>query len=43
MHDTPCGREQSIRQAARYRLQYDVSDPGNPLSPKPEPREQQRD
>jgi conjugative relaxase-like TrwC/TraI family protein len=35
--------EQAIRKAARYRLQYDVDDPENPLGPEPEPREQQRD
>jgi len=35
--------EQGVRQVARYRLQYDVTDPDDPLGTQPEPREQQRD
>lgn len=35
--------EHAVRQAARYRLQYDVSDPNDPLGAEPQPLEQQRD
>ena len=35
--------EQAVRQAARYRVQYDISDPDDPLGAEPQPREQQRD
>jgi chromosome segregation ATPase len=35
--------EQGVRHVARYRLQYDVTDPDDPLGTQPEPREQQRD
>jgi hypothetical protein len=35
--------EHGVCAAARYRVQYEVSDPGSALGPKPEPREQQRD
>jgi conjugative relaxase-like TrwC/TraI family protein len=35
--------EQGVRQIARYRLQYDVTDPKDPLGTQPGAREQQRD
>jgi hypothetical protein len=35
--------EQGVRRVARYRLQYDVTDPDDPLGTEPQPREQQRD
>lgn len=35
--------EQGVRQAARYRLQYDVTDPDDPLGAEPGQRQQQRD
>ncbi len=35
--------ERGVRQLARYRLQYDITDPDNPLGAEPEPREQQHD
>lgn len=35
--------EQGIRQAARYRIQYDVTDSDDPLGAEPRQREQQRD
>lgn len=35
--------EEAIRQAARYRLKYDVSHPNDPLGAEPQPREQRRD
>jgi conjugative relaxase-like TrwC/TraI family protein len=35
--------EKAVRQAARYRLDHDVTDPGSALGPRPEPREAQRD
>jgi hypothetical protein len=35
--------EQGIRQLARYRIQYGVTDPHDPLGPAPQTREQQRD
>ncbi len=35
--------EHAIRQAARYRLRYNISHPNNPLGAEPQPPEQQRD
>jgi conjugative relaxase-like TrwC/TraI family protein len=35
--------EQAVRQIARYRNQYDITDPDTPLGTAPENREQQRD
>ena len=35
--------EQGVRQVTRYRLQYDVTDPNDPLGAEPQPREQQHD
>jgi conjugative relaxase-like TrwC/TraI family protein len=35
--------EHAVRQAARYRLQYDISHPNDPLGAKPHPQEQQGD
>jgi conjugative relaxase-like TrwC/TraI family protein len=35
--------ENGVRQAARYRAQYDITDTDDALGPRPEPREQQRD
>lgn len=35
--------ENGVRQAARYRVQYDITDSSYPLGPRPESREQQRD
>jgi conjugative relaxase-like TrwC/TraI family protein len=35
--------EQGVRQAARYRLQYDITDSDDPLGSEPRQREQQRD
>ncbi len=35
--------ENGVRQAARYRAQYDIADPSDALGPRPESREQQRD
>ncbi len=35
--------EQAIRQVARYRLQYDITDPDDPLGAEPQLREQQHD
>jgi hypothetical protein len=35
--------EQGVRQAARYRIQYDITDPDDPLGPKPEQRDQHLD
>jgi hypothetical protein len=34
--------EHAVRQAAHYRLQYDVTRPDDPLGAEPQPREQQR-
>jgi hypothetical protein len=31
-----------VRHVARYRLQYDVTNPDDPLGAEPQPREQQR-
>jgi hypothetical protein len=35
--------EQGVRQAARYRIQYDITDSDDPLGAEPRQREQQRD
>jgi len=35
--------ENGVRQVARYRMRYEVSDSGDALGPRPKPREQQRD
>jgi hypothetical protein len=35
--------EQGVRQVARYRLQYDITDPHDPLGAEPQPRAQQHD
>ena len=35
--------EKGVRQAARYRLDHDVTDPGTALGPRPEHREAQRE
>jgi conjugative relaxase-like TrwC/TraI family protein len=35
--------EQGVRQAARYRIQYNITDPDDPLGPKPEQRDQHLD
>lgn len=35
--------EQGVRQVARYRLQYDITHPDDPLGPEPQPREHQHD
>jgi hypothetical protein len=35
--------EKGVRQAARYRLDHDITDPGSALGPRPEQREAQRD
>ena len=35
--------EHGIRLAARYRVEHDITDPGDALGPQPEQREQQRD
>jgi hypothetical protein len=35
--------EQGVRQVARYRLQYDITDRHDPLGVEPQPREQQHD
>ncbi len=35
--------EQGVRQVVRYRIQYDMSHPNDPLGAEPQQREQQRD
>jgi len=34
--------QQSVRLAARYRVEHDITDPGDALGPRPEQREEQR-
>jgi hypothetical protein len=34
--------EKSVRQAPRYRLDHDITDPGSALGPRPEQHEEQR-
>jgi hypothetical protein len=35
--------EKAVRQAARYRLDHGITDPGSAIGPRPEQREEQRD
>lgn len=35
--------EHGVRLAARYRVEHDITDPGDALGPQPDQREQQRD